>query len=95
MYQLKWENINRIALHGNDFAEDDVTGVVIFIAAGGERHDVVAAGDLDAGIEVGAGIHAVDELLELIPCGKIERINVRVASGDVGGEHLQHVLNPV
>ena len=76
--------------HRNDFAEYHVARVVVFIAAGGERHDMVAARDLNAAIEIGAGIHAVDELLELIPGVKVERIDIRVAAGDEAGEDLQH-----
>ena len=53
---------------------------------------MVAARDLNAGIEIGAGIHTVDELLELIPGVKVERIDIRVAAGDEAGEDLQHIV---
>ena len=52
---------------------------------------MIAAGNLDAAVKVGAGIHAVDELLELVSGREVERIDIRVAPGDKAGKHLQHV----
>ena len=40
------------SLHRYNLAHDDVAGVLVFIGAGGEGHDVVIAGDLNIGIEV-------------------------------------------
>ena len=71
-------------LHGNDFAENHVARIVILITAGGERHDVVAAANFHTGVKVRAGVHAVDKLLELLPRGKVERIDIRIAARDKG-----------
>ena len=41
-------------LHGDDFAHDDVAGILVFIGAGGQGHDMILTRDLNVGVEVRA-----------------------------------------